>query len=170
LVRTIAQNKPTLIIDEFDCLNGNEELRAVLNAGHRRRGAYRGINVPDGDDGWRPVRLPVFGAKVIGLIGDLPETLEDRSILINILRRTKDELIEHMPIEDAEEHLRPVRETFQRWADRHAREFAGKLDPKIEIGGALDDRALDNWRPLFAIAEHLDGDWLDRAQTAWKSL
>jgi hypothetical protein len=35
--------------------------------------------------------------------------------------------------------------------------FEGSLEPKLTIRGMLDDRQLDNWIPLLAIARHLGG-------------
>ena len=41
LYRTIERHRPTLLIDEADrTLPGNDELCCILNAGHRRAGAY----------------------------------------------------------------------------------------------------------------------------------
>lgn len=167
LFRRMEEAQPTLIIDEFDALRGNEDLRGILNAGHRRHTAYVGrCEPPD----WQTKRFRVFGPKVLGLIGDLPDTIDDRSILLSFQRRKKSEYVERMPFEEAFNYLKTTREVFQAWADQNKYRFKGSLNPETPVHEFLDDRQLDNWRPLLAIAEHLGDPWAERAQDACLNL
>ena len=81
LYRTIDHYRPTLLIDEADTIfvNGsNAELRGVLNAGLYRSNAFvlRCIGKRQ-----EPKLFSVWCPKAIALIGRLPSTLEDRSIV-----------------------------------------------------------------------------------------
>ena len=69
IFRVVEGFRPTLMIDEADSfLRDNEELRGVLNSGHRKGGAVL-RNV--GDD-HEPRSFSTYGACAIALIGQLP--------------------------------------------------------------------------------------------------
>src|SRR6516165_9571984 len=86
--RLIEKHRPTLLVDEADSfLRDNEELRGNLNAGHRRGGTVlRSVG-----DEHEPRAFSVYGAVAIALIGSLPDTLVDRSIAVNLVRRLASE-------------------------------------------------------------------------------
>jgi putative DNA primase/helicase len=66
-------------VDEGDTfLKDNDDLRGILNGGHDRMSAYVWRNV--GDD-HEPRRFKVWAPKAIAMIGQLPDTLEDRAIV-----------------------------------------------------------------------------------------
>ena len=90
--RTIEKYKPSFLIDEADSFdNLNEELRGLLNASHLRASA-QAIRVVGEDH--EPRMFSTWCPKAIALIGRLPTTLEDRSIVIEMRRRKKDEVCE----------------------------------------------------------------------------
>jgi putative DNA primase/helicase len=71
LFRTIEKFEPVLLIDEADTfLAGNDELRGVLNAGHRRSSAFVIRTVGDNHE---PKQFRTWGAKAIALIGKLSQ-------------------------------------------------------------------------------------------------
>ena len=79
LFRTIETWKPTLIIDEADTfIKNSDDLRGIINSGHTRPTAYVIRTV--GDD-HTPKQFSTWGAKVIAVIGDVPDTINDRSII-----------------------------------------------------------------------------------------
>src|SRR5207247_4658957 len=83
LFRLVEAHAPTILADECDAwLRDNEELRGLLNAGHRRGAvAYR----CEGDS--NEVRgFSVFSPAVLSGIGALPGTLHDRSIVVHLER------------------------------------------------------------------------------------
>lgn len=87
LYNKIDTDSPTILIDEADTfLNGNEEMRGLINAGiERKLGNFnRMINN-------KPKTFKVFGAKIISGIGHLPDTIKDRSILLELRRKLPDE-------------------------------------------------------------------------------
>jgi putative DNA primase/helicase len=163
LFRTVEEYKPTLIIDEAETfLNENEELRGILNAGHHRANAYVIRTV--GDD-HKPRFFSTWCPKAFALIGRLPDTLEDRSIVIPMRRRAAGETVERLRLDRLD--LEDLRRKCARWAADHLEEL-GDADPEMPDG--LSDRAADNWRPLLAIADLVGGDWPTRAREAAKEL
>ena len=163
IFRVIAAHAPTLLIDEADTLfhEGDETLRGVLNAGHRRGGAVlRSV----GDD-FEPRAFSCYAATVIALIGQLPGTLADRSIDIVLARRRPSEEIESFRL-DQTDHLDELARRIARWAKDNG-ERLGR-DPAMPPG--LHNRQADNWRPLLAIAEAAAGRWPETARNAAAAL
>ena len=77
IFRTVELARPTLLIDEADTfLQQNDELRGVLNSGHRRGGNVVRLL----GDGHEPRQFSTFAPVAIAMIGKLPNTLADRSI------------------------------------------------------------------------------------------
>jgi putative DNA primase/helicase len=157
LFRSVEEWRPTLLIDEADTfIRKSDDLRGILNSGHTRSAAYV-IRVV-GDD-HTPKRFSTWCAKAIALIGRLPSTLEDRAIVIPMKRRAPDERVERLRQDRVRDDLEPLRRKAARWANEHL-ERLRDLDP--EMPAELHDRAQDNWRPLFAIAEAAGGSWPGR--------
>jgi putative DNA primase/helicase len=163
LFRLIQKHKPTLLADECDAwLRENEELRGILNAGHRRGGkVYRCEG-----DGNEVRGFDVYAPVVLVGLGKLPGTLFDRSIVIRLDRATKGELQARFDSDRVEKETELCRKVARFIADN-----AGRLeacDPKLPDGAF--NRLADNWRPLFAIAEIAGGDWPQRVAVAFAKL
>lgn len=157
LFRVVEKYEPVLLIDEADAfLKDNEELRGILNSGHTRGTAYVIRTV--GDD-HEPRRFRTWCPKVIALIGNLPRTLTDRSISIQMRRKRPDETITKLPL-DVREMFQDVRRRCLRWATVEAPYL--NSDPASPPG--LNDRAADNWSTLFAIADTATGAWPKQAR------
>lgn len=157
--RTVEAFRPTLLIDEADAFLGdNEELRGVLNSGHERDGQVVRLV---GDD-FEPRAFSTFCPVAIALIGRLPATLEDRSVVVSMRRRLRSELVERFR-SDRVEHLHEHARKIARFVEDH-KDVLRDADPGMPEG--LHDRACDNWRPLLAIADCAGGDWGRRAREA----
>ena len=151
IFRTIEIAKPTLLIDEADTFLGeNEGLRGVLNSGHRRGGQ---ILRTVGDD-HEPRQFATWAPAAIAMIGRLPDTLEDRSVSIALRRRRPTEKVQQFR-SDRVQDLKQLTRKIARWCDDNRQSLAAS-DPNT---GALANRAADNWRPLFAIADIAGGAW-----------
>ena len=165
LFRAVEKYQPTLLLDEGETwLKGNEELRGIVNAGHTRRTAMVIRTV--GDD-HEAATFSTWCAKFIALIGELPDTLMDRAIVIEMCRKTAGERVERLRLDQLPDICDPLRRQMVRWAKDHADEVAA-LDPEVPTG--LHDRAVDNWRPLLALSDAIGGDWAIRARAASRSL
>lgn len=104
LFRAISELTPTMLMDEVDAVFGpkardREELRGILNAGYRR-GAH--VLRMGGAKMTTLERFPVFCPKLFAGLGELPDTLADRSIRIRLERRTREEPIERFRRRDVE--------------------------------------------------------------------
>jgi hypothetical protein len=159
LFRTIELKRPTLLVDEADTfLPENEELRGILNSGHRRGAS---VLRTVGDD-HEPRQFATYAACAIASIGQLPGTLADRSITIALRRRRASEPIASLRA-DRPAELDALAQQARRWA-ADAAQLVRKADPQMPAG--VINRAADNWRPLLAIADVAGGEWPDRAREA----
>jgi hypothetical protein len=159
IFRVIELQRPTLLIDEGDTfIHESEDLRGILNSGHRKGGA---VLRTVGED-FEPRSFSTYSPCAIALIGKLPATLADRSVAIELRRRTEDEVVEQFRFDRAN-HLDDLARKAKRWgADNADRiRFA---DPNMPAG--VFNRAADNWRPLLAIADAAGGEWPARARQA----
>ena len=160
--RAIEAFAPTLLIDEADSFfRDNDELRGILNAGHRRGGSVLRVV---GDD-HTPKQFSVWSPKAIALIGNLPGTLEDRSVIVNMRRASPEEFqeIDRFRLDRHPDELRPVSRKAARWVVDHHNELnmSDPVTPQCLYG-----RAADNWRPLLAIADAVGGEWPGFAREA----
>jgi len=163
--RAIELYRPTLLVDEADTfLAEHEELRGVLNSGHSRASAVVVRNVPVAGGDYEPRAFSTWAPKVIAKIGELPETLADRSIRLPMRRWTAAEeaTLEEFRRDRVAEH-ELLRRKAWRWAQDNL-DALRNADPLIP--GALRGRVADNWRPLLAIADHAGGEWPEHARRA----
>lgn len=161
--RKIDKEHPTMLLDEVDTIFGNkgngqyEGLRALLNGGFRK-----GTTVPRCVDKGSDVQdFCVYCPKVLAGIGQLPDTVADRSIDIRLERKKRSEGVERFHIRDTEDELEPLREKVKIWASGLDLSTA-----RPNLPDQLDDRAQDCWEPLLAIADDAGGDWPERARFA----
>ncbi len=161
IFRAVEVFKPTLLIDEADTfLGSHDELRGILNSGHRKSTAR--VLRTTGDD-HTPTVFSTWCPKAIACIGKLPETLMDRSIAISMRRRTASESVDRIQFDRLSDELEPIRRKVARWADDHRMDITSS-DPAVPE--SLDDRAQDNWRPLLSIADFAGGRWPQLARIA----
>ncbi|ODT70926.1 MAG: hypothetical protein ABS75_10945 [Pelagibacterium sp. SCN 63-23] len=153
LFRVIEKYQPTVLIDEADTfLEANEELRGALNGGHNRLSAFVWRSV--GDD-HEPRQFRVWAPKCIAMIGKLPDTLEDRALVVHLRRKQEGETVERFRADRVQE-FEHLRRKAARWADDHSMRLRD-IDP--DIPGSLNDRAQDNARAICAIADVAGGQW-----------
>lgn len=166
LFRTIEAHTPTLLIDEADSfMRENEELRGIVNSGYRRKTAQVVRTVGDTHE---PKTFGTYAPMVIACIGELPETIQDRSIVIPLKRKTPEETVEDIRWEsrkgkDLEADLQLRNRELARWAVDHL-DAVRDTEPMIPTG--LFNRKADNWFPLLAIAEVIGGPAVEQARAA----
>jgi Protein of unknown function (DUF3631)/Domain of unknown function (DUF3854) len=162
-IRTIEKYEPCFLIDEFDAfLSQNEEFRGVLNTCHSR-GVKHIRCQPETHE---PQAFNAFCAVAIALIGELPSTVEDRAIVLQLERKQVSESV--VPVRKvAPEVFITLRREIRRFALDYAREILTAIPvlPKL-----TNDRALENWEPLAQIAAVLGDPWPRRAFLAAKRL
>jgi hypothetical protein len=162
------EGPPTVLYDEIDTVFGpkakdNEEIRGILNAGHRR-GATAGRCVMRGNI-VETEEIPAYGAVAIAGIGNLPPTILSRCVVAKMRRRAPDEHVEpfrpriHGPEGEA------LRERLSAWASA-VEEQISKALPNTIMPDGIQDRAADVWESLIAVADAAGGDWPARARVA----
>ena len=171
LERVIEAHRPTLLIDEYDALTSNdpalaEAARAQLNRSAKRRGASVGKNVPLPGGGYEPRMFSTWAATVIAGIGEPPNTVRDRAVVIELKRKLSSEKVKPLRERDGAD-LAILRRKLARFvADNEQR--LRDADPAAL---AVDnDRAKDMWGALLAIADVAGGDWPKRAREAGQAL
>ncbi|QDE33801.1 DUF3631 domain-containing protein [Microbacterium foliorum] len=163
-IEKAGDTPPTLMLDEADAIfsagrpsERSEALRGILNTGFQRGFVYGRVEKPNN----QLKEYRVFALAAIASIGALPDTIEDRAIVLTMRRRSGTELVEQFRLRDAGEYLAVVRHRLHRLLTDHQDEIAG-VRPELPV----EDRAADLWEPLVAVA-HLAGDeWINRAWTA----
>jgi Protein of unknown function (DUF3631) len=161
LFRSINKWQPCLVIDEADdAFNDNSDLRSVVNSGWTRGSVVIRCN----SDTHEPEPFSTFAPKAIGMKGrGVPDTTLSRCIIITMKPRRPDDPTE--AIRDFNhldnERFAQLRSQTMRWADDNAAAIA-MAEPDMPAG--FHNRRRANWKPLFAIAEHVGGGW---KQAAW---
>jgi len=166
LFRSIAAERPTVLLDEIDAVFGpkardHEDLRALLNAGYRA-GTPVLRCVGEGSK-QRVEQFDVFAPKALGGIGALPDTIADRSLPIRLKRRARGERVERFNLKSAPALAAPLRDRVALWAEQHV-DALERATPALPE--ELDDRAQDVVEPLLAIADAVGGEWPMRARQA----
>ncbi|MEU2424711.1 DUF3631 domain-containing protein [Streptomyces sp. NPDC007851] len=164
IFRSINEEEPsTLLVDEADTIFGpkvaekNEETRGLLNAGHQR-GRY--VTRVVGND-HTPHKFATFAMAAIAGIGDLPDTVMDRSVVVRMRRRAEGEKVKPFRSRRDIPALHELRERIHVWA-RPLLEEAAELEPAMPV----EDRAADTWEPLVILADLAGGHWPRLARVA----
>lgn len=149
LFRVIEKYHPTLVIDEADNFaTFNDELKGLLNAGHMRDTAQVTRTVGEKYD---PKTFSTWSPKAFTAIGSLPDTIEDRSVLIvmrPIALGLRKERARNKVLRAAGD---PIASRCVRWAQDNA--FALRAMEEPDLPQLEDSRAADNWAPLIMVAE-----------------
>jgi hypothetical protein len=152
----------TILFDEIDTVFGpkakeNEEIRGLLNAGHRR-GAVAGRCVVHGKQVVTE-EIPAYAPVALAGLGWLPDTIMSRSVIIRMRRRSQGEKVEQFRRRIQERQGHQIRALIQQWA-QEAEIAWPELPPEIQ------DRDADVWEPLIAIADAVGSEWPTRARVA----
>ena len=156
---------PTILYDELDTLFGSKvhdtgEVRGLLNAGHRR-GAKAGRCIVVGKKVMTE-EIPAYCAVALAGLGNLPDTIASRSILIDMRRRAPHEAVEPFRHRYHASQAEPIKAALAAWCADH--EAALGAEPAMPQG--IEDRDADCWEPLLAIADAAGADWPKRAREA----
>lgn len=151
LTRKIDKEHPSLLFDESDAtFRGDKEfaetLRGILNSGYRRSGktsvcVMKGKSIEYAD-------LSTFCPKAIAGIGDIPDTVVDRSVPIRLTRKLSTESVEKFRHKRVQPQASVIRERLEAWG--RAFEAADNEPAGLDD---LPDRAADICEPLLVIAE-----------------
>jgi hypothetical protein len=158
------EGPPTLLYDEIDTVFGpkakdNEEVRGLLNAGHRR-GAVAGRCVVKGKAVFTE-ELPAYCAVALAGLNDLPDTIMSRSVVVRMRKRAPGETVEEWRPRLVEPEAHALRDRLAAWAQTA---LVGETWPEMPPG--IADRDADVWEALLAVADAAGGAWPARARAA----
>jgi hypothetical protein len=158
---------PTILYDEIDTVFGpktkdnNEDIRGLLNAGHRRgQKAYRS-QIRGNTVGVEAIES--FSALALAGLGWLPDMILTRSIIIRMRRRHPGESVEPFRFRLHETEGFRIRTLIEQWASSAEINWP-------ELPNEIQDRDADIWESLIGISDAIGGDWPTRARAAAVSL
>lgn len=166
LFRKVGDPKgaPTILYDEIDTVFGpkakdNEEIRGLLNAGHRR-GAVAGRCVVKGKQ-VETEEIPAYCAVALAGLGGLPDTILSRAVVVRMRRRAPGERVQayRRRVHASDGHR--IRDRLAAWA-RTVEATVSDAWPEMPAG--IEDRDADIWEPLLAVADAAGGEWPGRAR------
>ncbi len=158
---------PTILYDEVDTIFGprtakdNEEIRGMLNAGHRR-GAMAGRCVIKGKN-VETEELPAYCAVALGGLGDIPDTLLSRAVVIRMRRRSPEETVEPFRRRVHKHDGAVLHGQLAAWGESMVTALSSSW-PDMPDG--IADRDADVWEALLAVADAAGGTWPERARVA----
>jgi uncharacterized protein DUF3631 len=167
LVRSIGDDPPTLLLDESDTVFGkkagdnHEDLRGIINAGHQQNRPYVRWDATTR----QPEHCPTFAMAALAGIGSMPDTIEDRAVMVRMRRRAPGETVRPYRNRRDAPPLHALRDRLTAWVRGHLDELTD-AEPDMPV----EDRAADNWEALIAVADLAGGEWPERARQACKVL
>ena len=165
IYRLIEEEQPTLIIDEADTFiaGGSSEMVGIINSGHAKNRAFvirctgKNFNA-DKFSTWTPM--------VLASIKPLQSTIMDRSVAIPLRRKMQAETVGRLR-HDLYDAAQDVRLAMLKWS------IANKdalINNSIEPPNLGNDRAVDNWLPLFTLAKQVSNTWYKKCELAYQLL
>jgi hypothetical protein len=159
-----GDDPPVLLVDEADAIFGsrrqaenNEDLRGLLNAGHQRNRPMLRWDITS-----RSLdQLNTFAMAMLASIGDLPDTIMDRAVVLRMRRRSPGERVSPYRTRRDAPPLNELRDRLNVWARGHLAQLEAAT-PEMP----LEDREADTYEPLIAVADLAGGDWPARARKA----
>jgi hypothetical protein len=153
LYRTIDEEQPTLLIDEAEMFSSaKSEYRSLLNTGYRRG---QTVKRHDGD-------YEIYCPKAFALIGDVHDTLRDRSVVIEMKRS---DAARRFVFAAAKEEGAALREKINATVSSKAEEITVALRT-FEGLSFLTDRDEELWSPLFVLCRLICPDRIDELTRA----
>lgn len=161
---------PTLLIDEADTIfkrsasgdEQNEALRGLLNAGFSRDNPVLRYDVSTRTT----VPFQTFAPVSLAAIHALPDTVMDRSIVVRMRRKTRNEGVARFRQRTVSREAAPIADVLLSLAGPTLLDDLRNYvdgDQVAEID-EIHDRANDCWEPLVALADFAGGDWPVRAR------
>jgi hypothetical protein len=165
IFREVDAEAPTLMIDEISTfLIGNKPAIGILNTGHYRPFAFVKRTEMIGKRRV-PVRYSTFSPVIFGCTGALPTEaatagLEDRCIVLPHRKRGRNEIVEELILTgECKQRLTDLGRMAARWVHDN---LDALVSARPVMPGLLPDRARNNWKYLFSIADLIGGQWPDR--------
>ena len=152
-----------LLLDEADTWL-HHHVKGIINSGWKRSGANVTRSGAEGGtySTWYPKALALIDKPD----SPLPLTLRDRSIIVPMQRKRKDEERERLPTHHPLPELGNLCEAVQAWVVAHFNELRDLGGGGILGPAELKDRGPENWHQLVCVARVAGGNWEARAHQA----
>lgn len=166
LFRRNQTEQPTLMIDEAEKLadrHADPALIEMMNLGHRRGASVQRLAEVKGE--WVVQEFDAFGFRALAAIGTLWDTVLDRGVRLTMERKPRSAPIARFSAREVVVEGARLAQQLRRWSE----DVAGGYVEAEEVAQRphwMDDRACDNWAPLFAVAALAGGEWPQRALDA----
>lgn len=167
IYRAIDRGKLTLLLDEVDTFinnPGNNQMVGILNAGHRKNGF---VLRTDSKDYSKIQKIKCYSPVALAGIGNIPHTLQDRSIVISLRRKRPEEKSKILRIAKFESEMVTDKANCQKFMSRNKIKISEICIPTQPF---LSDRGNDNWECLFKIAKFISEEVYQEAIQASISL
>jgi putative DNA primase/helicase len=170
LARAIEKHRPTVLIDEYDATAAADQamaetLRGQLNSSFDRDGATVGKCVPLPGGGYDEREFSTWAATWIAGIKKIPETVEDRSVVLRLIRKLPGEKVARFRGKEGGE-LEILKRKIARFVVDNEQRLRDVEPDMPEALSAAGDRAPDAWEPLVVIGDVAGGAWRERARNA----
>lgn len=156
---------PTLLLDEADTIFGtktkaeqNEDLRGLLNAGFQRGLTFGRTVGPN----HTPTEFQTFAPAALAGIGQMPDTIEDRAVVVVMRRRKPSEQVAPYRTRRDRPALEALADDLAAWAASVVPAATGYEPANLGV----EDRAADVWEPLVTVADMAGGRWPALARQA----
>lgn len=160
-----AENRPTLLVDEVDTIFGpkagdHEDIRGVINAGHRRSGTssrcvVKGVNI-------EVVDFPAYGAVGLAGLNDLPDTIMSRAVVVAMKRRAPGEKVKPWRTREDEPKAKALGARLAAWTEHVKQRLWDGTQHVVawpDMPEGIADRTADCWEALLACASFAGGHW-----------
>jgi hypothetical protein len=107
--------------------------------------------------------IPAYCAVALAGIGDLPDTIMGRSVILRMRRRAPNEVVTPWRRRVYFEEGNALRERMMAWANVVEGEL---MDTWPDMPDGIEDRSGDVWEALLAVADAAGSDWPDLARKA----
>lgn len=169
----MLETPTTLLLDELETLNHKnvsetqQTILQILNAGHRKD-----TTVARCEGKKNQLRyFPVYGPKAFAAIRELPDTLLDRSIVVEMQRRLPSDSVERFLRAMARYQSEPLRLSLKQYAQEHLEDIGSAYEHAVRSDlKFLSDREADLWIPLFAICAVYAPDRIEELQRSAETL
>lgn len=162
--RIVDDQRPTILLDEVDAIftgkaksEGTEDLRRVLNNGYRVGAVVQRVGGVNRDE---VQAFRVFTPVAMAGLGNLPDTLMSRSIILRMKRRAPGEKVESWRDRIHRAEGEQIQAALAEWATT-----TGHMDYPA-LPDEVQDRDADVWEPLVMVADAAGGHWPARARQA----
>ena len=154
-----ADGRPTILHDEIDTVFGpkakdHEDVRGFINAGYRKHSKY-GRCVGNKNGQFTTEDIPAYCAVAVAGLGNLPDTILSRSVIVRMKRRAPHEAVEPFRVSKFEAEASAIRQHIEQWASQR-KDLLSNMKP---LPPEVTDRDADVWEALIAIGDCADEQW-----------